>query len=141
MPKSFDRSSQNCVLFNHTKDFCFVFFTFNETQKWDYLRLKHLPKNLSENDRLDRAHHVLHKISVSGSGVVTINPPVFILILRRELFLYEPTENEILKIGTSLLNLFILTLHDSRCPRHSLHPLVRCTLCTPPSVELPSIFL
>ena len=55
--------------------------------------LKTLPKNLSENDRLDSAHHVLQKISVSGSCVVTIDASVSILILRGEFFLYELTEN------------------------------------------------
>ena len=55
--------------------------------------LKHLPENLSENDRLNSAHHVLHKVSVSGSCVVTIDASVSILILRGEFFLYELTEN------------------------------------------------
>lgn len=55
--------------------------------------LKHLPKNLSENDRLHSTHHVLHKISISGSSVVTIYASISILILRGEFFLYELTEN------------------------------------------------
>ena len=101
--------------------------------------LKHILKNLSENDGLDSAHHVPHKISISGSGVVTIYPSIFILILRGEFFLDEPAENEILNIVRPFE--ILLTLHDSLCPRHFLHPLDRCTLCMLPSVELPSIFL
>ena len=76
--------------------------------------LKALPKNLSENDRLDSTHHVLHKICVSGSGVVTIDASISILILRGEFFLYELTENLFFKRLSDLLNLY---LHCMVCLR------------------------